>query len=131
MIGTVAAFIFHLIQVMIIPTLSELFFYAPSTDLIKHILDWDRILMNLSELFIPLCFSIAGLIFTFVMFYDRGFTISLCWWSLGLWGFLFISSINFSWIKYKELFVSVIILLYIPWTWNVSNTVKSREKKDK
>lgn len=131
LIGTVSALIFHFFQMLIMPTLSELFIFQPTIGLLHHIQDWDFILNKMSGNFIPLCFAIAGLIFSGVMFCDRSFSFHLCWWSLIIWVLVLFGGLSYHWMEYKTFFWALILMIYIPWVWQISQVTQMREKSTK
>lgn len=127
LIGGAAVFINHLIQMTVIPALSELFMLMPSADLAVYMYKWDQLLDQVVGVFSPTCFAISGLIYTAAMFKTRDFSSKLSWWSLVVWIILLIGAVIFRWVaEVVPVLLGVAIFIYIPWLWYVAEQVKPK-----
>jgi hypothetical protein len=116
LIGGTAFLINHLVQMMLLPLLSEWFIQIPSPNLLFHLHRWDRLLDWISFGFGPGCLAVSGLIFTAVMFRTREFSLSVNWGSFAVWSILLLESVSFRWMEVGvPVFLSLAFLIYIPW----------------
>lgn len=125
LIGAITISLNHFIQVTLIPNLFKLLWQMPSSDLARHMQQWDDLLSLITNMYAPSCFAISGLIYTAVMFKTRFFSRLLNWWSLLIWGVLLGGTIAFNYIdEWVPYFIGGSILMYIPWLWVVGGKIK-------
>lgn len=120
-----ASVIFHLIELTIIPNLLKLLIESPLSSVSQIFSMLNHALFQLAGLFIPVTFSICGLIYTAVMFRTEEISLALSCWSLGIWATVLLGSCLVSYLGVQVFFLlSIVILLFIPWVWQVGELAK-------
>lgn len=126
LIGGVALFINHMVQMFLIPVLYEYLLLMPSEQLFAHLHEWDRLLFPVMVVFGPTCIAICGFVFTVAMFETKPFTTLLSWWSFAIWFILLISAISGRWFVSAVPVLQVIsIFLYAPWLWKIGGYLRT------
>lgn len=126
LIGGVALCINHIIQMFLIPILSEYLLLMPSEQLFVHLHQWDQLLFPIMMFFGPSCIAICGFAFTLAMFKTKPFSSLLSWWSFAIWFILFISAISGRWFLPAVPVLQVIaIFLYAPWLWKIGKDLST------
>jgi hypothetical protein len=120
-----ASTLYHLIEILIMPTLMEWLMTVPEESAYHTLTAWDQSLSNLSSIFIPTSLSIGGLIYTAVMFQTKEIPPVFSYWSFFIWSIVLIGSLFSSHLGvFVFLLLSVMILLYVPWIWKVGTILK-------
>lgn len=123
-IGTAAWILHDLLQMTVMPLLSLLFLEVPTPHLVDHILQWEKLLVQLVSGFSYICFAISGFIYTSVMFRTPDFPSSTAVYSLVLWSIVLVASISVRWMEALLPWVLAgSLLLLIPWYWQLSNVL--------
>ncbi len=120
-----ASVLYHLIEGLMMPNLYLWFIHTPFAPESNVIANWDVAMSQLARLFIPTSFSIGGLIYTAVMFRVGEIPLSISCWSLGIWTLVLLGSLCISNLGVLVFFLlSVVVLLFVPWVWQVGQLVK-------
>jgi hypothetical protein len=115
-IGAATEILHDLIQMTIIPALSELFLQMPSPELAGHFNAWDRLLIRMTGVFSNTCYAISGLISTGVMFQNKRVSNGLAGWSLFIWALVLLVALCVGWLEVPVRgVVSISLLLFLPW----------------
>jgi len=126
LIGGVALFINHFIQMFLVPALSELFLLMPTERLLDHLHGWDQLLLPVMVVFGPTCIALCGLVFTAAMFKTKHFSSSFSWWSFAVWFVLLGSAISGRWFASAVPALQVTaIFIHVPWLWQMAERLHS------
>ncbi|MBA4543371.1 MULTISPECIES: hypothetical protein [Thermoactinomyces] len=126
LIGGAVFLLYHLVQMLLFPLMVHLFLQMPTLNLIRHLEEWDSLLIRMVGVFGPTCWAIGGLIYTAVMFRTREFSPFLSWWSLLVWTVVLAGVVSFRWMGFHVSFLQgFAIFIFIPWLWNMGEQVKS------
>lgn len=115
-IGAATEILHDLIQMTIIPALSELFTQMPSPELASHFDAWDRLLIRMTGVFSNTCYAISGLISTGVMYQNKRVSNELAGLSLFIWAVVLLGALFVGWLEVPlRGMVSISLLLFLPW----------------
>ncbi|OYD07001.1 hypothetical protein [Paludifilum halophilum] len=130
--GAATGILHDLIQMTVIPALSQLFLQVPTENLAQTIIQWEKLLVRWAGVFGFTCYAISGLIYTAVMFRTNHFPDRLARYSFGVWTFLLLSAVLVRWLTpFFPWMTTLSLLALVPWFWQLGRYRFSRRKYDK
>ncbi|WP_140413503.1 hypothetical protein [Marininema halotolerans] len=116
-----------LIQIRLMPVLSELFMKTPTADLVEHIIKWEHLLFRLTGIFGLSCYAISGLIYTAVMFRTKGMPMVMSRYFFMIWCFVLFISIAAQWlVTWLPWLVVCTLLMLVPWFWKLGRLLPNQ-----
>lgn len=122
-VAAAIAFLYHFVQMTMIPGLMEWISVKPSVHLIIYLNKWEVLLTQLITRVVPICFAISGFFYTVVMFWTQQFPKKLSWWSFAIWALLLFGVILLKQVSIHWLYAILVIFLYVPWLWKVGESL--------
>ncbi|SDW79380.1 hypothetical protein SAMN05444487_106116 [Marininema mesophilum] len=120
-IGASGWVLHDLIQIRLMPLLSQWFLATPTGELATYIRAWEELLFRFIGIFGLTCYAISGLIYTAVMFRTKDVPIVMSRYFFVVWCFVLAIAVSAKWlISWFPWLIICTLLLLVPWFWRLS-----------